>query len=509
MDPASSSDEEQVKDICRKDFEPKHLETLDRDQTSSSIANLSLPREIAIVVILSVAQFSTQFGVGSTLAIIYKIGDHFECTEPGELSWFMAAYSLTVGTFILPSGRCGDVFGHKTVLLIGFVWFAVWSVVVGLSAYASSGVFTFARAMQGIGPAICLPNALAILASMYTKGKKKDMMFAVFGSTAPVGSVVGAVVASLFEKVDWPWTFYSLAIFLSATVVWGFFLLPSDHDMDEHGCARHDVLKRLDPAGSVVGVAALVLINFAWNQAPLDGWSSPQVITTLIVGVLLVPLFFKIEASWSAHPLLSTKSLSGDIGIILACVACGWACFGIWLYYTWQFFLELRHATPVLATAWYSTNALSGVAAAILTGLLLGRVGPAPAMVMAMLAFLVGTILIATATVSQTYWTQTFLCLIIIPFGMDISFPAATVMISDAVPSDQQGLAASLVNTVVNYSISLALGIAGTVDKQVDEAQMQQLTGYRSAWYLGMGFSGLGVLVSMAYWTASRRRISS
>ena len=90
-------------------------------------------------------------------------------------------------------------------------------------------------------------------------------------------------------------------------------------------------------------------------------------------------------------------------------------------------------------------------------------------MVVAMLAFLVGTVLIATAPVSQTYWAQTFLCLIIIPFGMDISFPAATVVISDAVPPDQQGLAASLVNTVVNYSISLALGMAGTVDKQIDE----------------------------------------
>lgn len=377
----------------------------------------------------------------------------------------------------------------------------------GVASYADSAVFTFARAMQGIGPAICLPNALAILASIYKPGKKKDMMFATFGSAAPIGSVMGAVIAGLFQRVDdWPWTFYLLALLLVVTTGLGVLLLPNDHDIDEHGCARYDVMKRLDPLGSIAGVAALVLFNFAWNQAPLSGWNSPQVIVTLVIGVLLVPLFFKIEASWTRYPLLSFKSLSADTGIILACVACGWACFGIWLYYTWQLFIELRLASPLLASAWYSTNAVSGAAAAILTGLFLRRVGPAPAMVMAMLAFLVGTILIATAPVQQVYWTQTFLCLIIIPFGMDISFPAATVMISDAVPPKQQGIAASLVNTFVNYSISLALGVAGTVEKQVDPDQTRRLTGYRSAWYLGMGFSGLGVVVSVFYWLGFKRK---
>ena len=50
---------------------------------------------------------------------------------------------------------------------------------------------------------------------------------------------------------------------------------------------------------------------------------------------------------------------------------------------------------------------------------------------------------------------------------MDISFPAAALILSDMVPRHLQGVAASLVNTVVNYSISIGIGVAGTVEREV------------------------------------------
>jgi hypothetical protein len=45
---------------------------------------------------------------------------------------------------------------------------------------------------------------------------------------------------------------------------------------------------------------------------------------------------------------------------------------------------------------------------------------------------------------------------------MDMSFPARTLIMSDAVEKKYQRMAASLVNTVVNYSISIGVGITGT-----------------------------------------------
>jgi len=81
-----------------------------------------------------------------------------------------------------------------------------------------------------------------------------------------------------------------------------------------------------------------------------------------------------------------------------------------------------------------------------------------------------------------------------------MSFPAASLIISNAVPREKQGVGMSLVNTVVNYSISIALGIAGTVEMQVtkgDAGPGAALRGYRSAWYFGIGLAGLGLCFSM------------
>lgn len=69
-----------------------------------------------------------------------------------------------------------------------------------------------------------------------------------------------------------------------------------------------------------------------------------------------------------------------------------------------------------------------------------------------------------------------------------MSFPAGTLILSNAVGKEHQGVAASLVNTVVNYSISLGLGFAGTVEVHVNNGGKTPddlLKGYRGAFYMG------------------------
>lgn len=63
-------------------------------------------------------------------------------------------------------------------------------------------------------------------------------------------------------------------------------------------------------------------------------------------------------------------------------------------------------------------------------------------------------------------------------------------------PPSEQGVAASLVNTVLNYSISIGLGMAGTVESQVNDGGKNLLKGYRGAWYLGIGLDVLGICLA-------------
>lgn len=78
-----------------------------------------------------------------------------------------------------------------------------------------------------------------------------------------------------------------------------------------------------------------------------------------------------------------------------------------------------------------------------------------------------------------------------------MSFPSGTLVLSNSLPRQQQGVAASVVNTVVNYSISIGLGLAGTVERYVNS--QDTLAGYRAASYMGTGLAGLGILTAGLY----------
>ena len=61
------------------------------------------------------------------LPLLTTLTTHYTLSSPLSTPWFLAAYSLTVGTFILISGRLGDLFGHKNLLILGYIWFGTFS----------------------------------------------------------------------------------------------------------------------------------------------------------------------------------------------------------------------------------------------------------------------------------------------------------------------------------------------------------------------------------------------
>ncbi|KAL2816709.1 major facilitator superfamily-domain-containing protein [Aspergillus granulosus] len=482
-----------------EDGQRKNELDLQQVKTNQSIADtFSLPREIAFVIIVCMSQFITQANIGICLSPLDIVGAQFGLSNPGQLAWFLAGYSLTVGTFILVFGRCGDLFGYHRMFIIGFLWLALWSLVAGLSVYSNYILFIFARVLQGLGPAMLLPNGLAILGATYAPGKKKDMIFALFGATAPNGAIIGAVFAALFSQLAWwPWTYWSMAIVsVVCAAIAHLVIAPIRHKQPEDS-----LFTSLDIPGAFTGITGLVLVNIAWNQAPTVSWSEPYVIVLLIVGTFFLAAFFWIEFRFAKHPLIPFHAFSTDVSFVLACVATGWGCFGTWIFYSWRFLLDIRGATPLLASAMFIPPGISGLIAAFVTGYLMSRIRPAWIMCMSLSAFTLGTVLISIAPVSQTYWALTFVSLIIIPWGMDMSFPAATLMLSNAVKREHQGLAASLVTTVVNYSISLSLGFAGTIESQITagENKQERLKGYRSSLYFAIGLGGLGLGISALY----------
>lgn len=61
--------------------------------------------EILLIFMICMAQFLSLAGLAQTIAPLGIIGRSFGVVDEGELSWYPAAFSLTLGTFILPAGR--------------------------------------------------------------------------------------------------------------------------------------------------------------------------------------------------------------------------------------------------------------------------------------------------------------------------------------------------------------------------------------------------------------------
>lgn len=287
-------------------------------------------------------------GIGQTLAILREIGVSFGVNNTSDLIWVLAGYSLAIGTFILIAGRLGDTYGYKRLFLAGFVWSAVWSAVSGSAIHSTHTLFIVSRVFHGLGAALSLPNGLALLGVTYPPGKQKAMVFTLVATTAPIGIIVGAVSASLFALAWWPLTYWTFALALLIIPGVGYFVIPTAAQKNETPKDLRAAISELDIPGAITGVSALVLISFAWNQAPLVGWEEPYLWITLIVGILLAILFVLIENYYAPKPLIPFFALSSDVSFILVAGACGWSCFGIWVSYTWQFVENIRGVSPLL-----------------------------------------------------------------------------------------------------------------------------------------------------------------
>ena len=175
---------------------------------------------------------------------------------------------------------------------LGMVWWSVASLVLGFSGYSGSDVyFDVFRGLQGIGSAMTLPNAIALLARTYPDNSRKTLVFALFGATAPSGNLLGAVFAGLFAQfVWWPWAYWVQAAVLLTVAALSMVVVPKEV------VPAVAPGESIDVAGAAVIVTGVILFVYAWNEGPVVCWGEPYVYALLVVSVLLIALFFFIES---------------------------------------------------------------------------------------------------------------------------------------------------------------------------------------------------------------------
>src|SRR6478752_8185884 len=104
-----------------------------------------------------------------------------------DLQWTINAYLLPLSALLLLGGAAGDHYGRRRLLILGTAIFTLASIACALSP--SLAILLTARALQGIGAAILMPNSLAILGGAFS-GEAKGRAV---GTWAAAGAIAGAV----------------------------------------------------------------------------------------------------------------------------------------------------------------------------------------------------------------------------------------------------------------------------------------------------------------------------
>lgn len=125
------------------------------------------------------------------------LGTSFE-----DVQWIVDAYALALAAFLLNAGALADRIGRRRVFTVGLVLFGVASVLCGVAG--SPETLIAARALQGLGGAVLLATALAIIGHDFP-GPDRATALAVFGAVFGSAIAVGPLLAgALIELAGSP-----------------------------------------------------------------------------------------------------------------------------------------------------------------------------------------------------------------------------------------------------------------------------------------------------------------
>ncbi len=133
------------------------------------------------------------------------------------LQWTVNAYTLTLASFILVGGSLGDRVGRRKIFLIGIAWFAVASLMCGLSQ--DIWQLVAARALQGIGGALLTPGSLALIQASFVP-EDRARAIGTWAGLGGMATLIGPFLGGyLIDQANWRWIFL-INVPLAALALW-------------------------------------------------------------------------------------------------------------------------------------------------------------------------------------------------------------------------------------------------------------------------------------------------
>jgi EmrB/QacA subfamily drug resistance transporter len=239
-------------------------------------------------------------------------------TSSSNASWVITATLLAAAITTPISGRLGDMFGKRKVLLTCLGILAVGSFLCASSSYLP--IFLIGRAMQGTAMSV-VPLGISILRDELRPDRVPSaiaLISATLGAGASVALPVSAYIAQTFDWHIMFWAAGGVAVFAMAMVI---VFLPESPTRDPG---------RFDVAGALGLSVGLLLLLLPITKGATWGWGNPVVIGMLMCSVVVLVAWVWFETR-QERPMVDIK-VSASRAVLLtniASILAGFAMFSI------------------------------------------------------------------------------------------------------------------------------------------------------------------------------------
>ncbi|MEU2678405.1 DHA2 family efflux MFS transporter permease subunit [Streptomyces sp. NPDC007107] len=232
----------------------------------------------AVLVTLSLGFFMTLLDLTIVNIAIPEMIDGLGASLDQTL-WVVSGYALVLAVLLITAGRLGDLFGPRNLFAAGLVIFTLASIACGTAA--SPALLIAARAVQGLGAALLVPQTMTLIISVFPAQRRGTAM-GIWGTVAGLATLSGPTLGGiLVSTVGWRWIFLVNVPIGLAALVLTFLVVPD---------IRHGRKHRFDVTGVLIATAALFCLTFGLQEGEHYHWG-PGIWALLAIGASLVAGF--------------------------------------------------------------------------------------------------------------------------------------------------------------------------------------------------------------------------
>lgn len=257
-------------------------------------ARVPVAHPMIVMASMMIGAFVGMFSETSLNIALPQLMSHLNVAA-GTIQWLVTGYMLVIGIVLPFSSLISKWFTTRQIIIFGLLAFIVGAVVSALST--AFPMLLAGRMIQGIATGLILPMMFTVAMQVfppYKLGAAMGMCALVIMFAPAIGPTLTGLILA---KLSWNWIFWAFVPFLVIALLFAIFGLKNVGELTK---PKVDVLSLLE---SIIGFSGIVMgVSFASEQ----GWASPLVLGSLIVGIVVLALYVKRQLTL-AEPVLNLK----------------------------------------------------------------------------------------------------------------------------------------------------------------------------------------------------------